>query len=480
MPTRGLVLTFIGCFTFGSCDDSPPPTPTPPSSQTEERLTGSERLGWDQQAANGGELASYRYAIYVDGMRSELADVVCGDTEGPQGFACSARLPAIVAGSHTLELAAFVVDGGVLESGRSAGLLVLVAPAPMLSRAKGWSVGQLITTSDNIRLRLELMTNDLDDPTDLGFTPDGRVFVAERSGRIGIVRDGQLETTAPLPLDLRQAQVDGALHRTLEEPAAAGEGGLLALAVDPQFRQTRFVYVIYAARSPDESLIFRLARFREAHGTFAERAILLDNIPAATDRPAASLRFGADQKLYGVFDDGGNARSGGDLSSYNGKILRLKPDGTTPSDQPGGSPFYAYAVRSPRGLDWQPTTGALWIADAVTGRSAHLDVVANNDARDMRGVVAAKYALPESMGVASMAFYQSPAIPAFGGDLLIAAAEGRYILRLQFGRGGTSRIVASERLLENRVGALRALGINRRGEIYFCAGNALGRLLPQF
>jgi glucose/arabinose dehydrogenase len=378
-------------------------------------------------------------------------------------------------GSHTLELATFVVDGGVFESGRSAALRVLVSPATVSSRAESWRTDQLITTADNIQLRLELIANGLDDPTDMGFVPDGRVLVAERSGRIHIVRDGQLQTSAALDLDLGPF---GERRQVLVDTAATGEGGLLALAVDPQFQRTGFVYVIYAAPTPDGSAVFRLARFREAHGTFAERAILLDNVPAPAGRPAASLRFGSDQKLYAVFDDGGDAKTGGDLASYGGKILRLNPDGTTPQDQPGGSPLYADAVRSPRGMDWQPATGALWIADAVSDRLEHLNLVANGGASRMRLVVTAKYALPASTGVASMVFYRGAALPALSGDLLLAADEGGYILRLQFDRRDASRIVASERLFEDRVGPVRALGISLRGEIYFCTPDALGRLLP--
>ena len=224
--------------------------------------------------------------------------------------------------------------------------------------------------------------------------------------------------------------------------------------------------------------MFRLARFREVAGTFGERAILLDDVPAPSGRAAASLRFDVDEKLYVVLDDSGNPSRAADLSSYNGKILRLNPDGTTPTDQVGGSPLFAYAVRSPRGMDWQPTTGTLWIADGVTDRSAHLDAVGNGGASVTRRVVEARYALPDETGAASMTFYRSSAIRTLRGDLLIAAAQGRYILRLQFDPRDNARIVASERLLENVVGPLRVVGISPRGEIYFCTRDALGRLVP--
>lgn len=476
---------------FAGCGgDSSPQPPTPPP-QAEERITGSERLGWDQQGASIDELASFHYAIYVDDVRSELPGVTCADTAGPQGFACSARLPTLSSGSHTLQLATFVVDGDVLESGRSAAIQVVVGPATILNTAERWRTGQFITTADNVRLRIERVADDLDEPTDLGFAPDGRVFVAEKPGRIRIVPDGQPQSEAVLELDLRpsgelgvdvssverrQAQVHGELRRRVEDAAATGDGGLLALAVDPQFHRTGFVYALYTARAPGGSVVFRLARFREANGTFGQRAVLLDDIPARPGRAAASLRFGMDEKLYAILDDGGNPSRGADLSSYNGKILRLNPDGTTPTDQMGGSPLFASAVRWPRGMDWQPTTGTLWIADGVTDRSEHLKVVRNGNASTRR-VVEAKYALPGATGVASMTFYRSSAMPAFGGDLFMAAEQGRHILRLQFDPRDHTTIVASERLLENLVGPLRVVGISPRGEIYFGTRDALGRLV---
>ena len=77
-----------------------------------------------------------------------------------------------------------------------------------------------------------------------------------------------------------------------------------------------------------------------------------------------------------------------------------------------------------------------------------------------------------------MGFYRNAVVPALRGDLLMTAQDGLYILRLHFDPNDPTRIVASERLLEHRVGSVRAIGIGRRGEIYFCTRDALGRLVP--
>jgi hypothetical protein len=95
--------------------------PQPPSGDGGQILSGNERFGWDQPASDHAELASFRYAMYVDGTRSEAADVVCATTAAAAGFACTCRLPQLTAGSHTLQVAAYITDNGeVRESSRSA------------------------------------------------------------------------------------------------------------------------------------------------------------------------------------------------------------------------------------------------------------------------------------------------------------------------------------------------------------------------
>ena len=444
-----------------ACDDPQTPT-TPPS--TDERITGNERIGWDQPAANASELASFRYAIYVDGARSELSNVSCATTAGPSGFACSASLPSMFPGTHTLEIAAFVVDGAVLESGKSASLRVERTSAATTAAAAAWQTNVAVATVDQLRLRLELVTNGLTNPTDLAFAGDGRIFVAERAGQVRVVRNAQLQAEPALTLD--------------EVATPAGEGGLLGLALDPQFRKTGFLYVIYTAESPREGPVFRVVRFREAGGSFAQEVVLLEGIPASSSSPTASLRFGPDGKLYAAFDDGGDAQRSGDLSSFNGKILRLNPDGTTPADQAAATPVYLSNLRSPRGFDWRPSEGTLWIADAAADTSEQLHVFAGA-ARSSDGRSAAlRYALPRPTGASALTFYRGELLSAFRDDLLIAADEGRHILRLRFDAVRRERIASSERLLQDRVGPVRVVGIGPNGEIYFCTPDALGRIIP--
>src|SRR6185503_6228224 len=149
---------------------------------------------------------------------------------------------------------------------------------------------------------------------DLAFAADGRLFVAERSGRIRI-----------LPAKAGHVAPAGG-EATLPEPAIslvdviASDRQLLALALDPQFDRTRFVFVIYTALSRSGEPVFTLARFREVAGTLGDRIVLLDGIRAPSSSPRAALRFGPDGKLYAALDEARDARRLGDAASMHGKI----------------------------------------------------------------------------------------------------------------------------------------------------------------
>jgi hypothetical protein len=106
---------------LAACGGSPPP-----SSEGNVINTGAERFAWDQPARDAGEVASFRYALYVDGVRSEAQEVSCVAGQASGQFTCTSRMPPMSSGAHTVQVAAFVVeDGAVLESPRSTDVRVL-------------------------------------------------------------------------------------------------------------------------------------------------------------------------------------------------------------------------------------------------------------------------------------------------------------------------------------------------------------------
>jgi glucose/arabinose dehydrogenase len=465
---RTAPFVLLGCLAVAACDE-PPPTPQPNESPDVERITGNERIGWDQQAGGTAELATFAYALYVDGGRTELTGASCGSEAGPSGFACSARLPPLAFGPHTLAVAAFIVSGdNILESDRSAPLRVDVTGAATTTTTTGaadWQTSVPVITTDGLQLRLELVASGFEDPVDLTIAANGRIVVAERAGRVRVIDPGGVGRPERLEADLEPVT-----------PAAPGRGELLAIALDPRFDRSGLVFAIEASREGRGSATFSLVRFRMAGGRPGERVVLLDGVKAAPVRPAASLRFGPDGRLYAALDDGGEAGPGGDLASFNGKVLRLNPDGSTPADQAAGSPVYASSFESPRGFDWRAVDGSLWIADAAADGTERVTVVVPSSRDPVRTIVATRYALPRPTATSSVAFHGGGLIPGFQGDLLIAGDEARHILRLRFEAGGGARIIGSEYLLQDRVGPVRGVAVSPLGEIYFTTRDALGRL----
>jgi hypothetical protein len=112
------------------------------------------------------ELAAIGYVVYVDGARTALAGVACAPAPAGSVFACTAPLPALTPGAHALELAAFVTDGSVLESPRSAGLRVTLAA---LSQTAPRSETARLTLRNSNGLHDEIVVDGLDSPTDVAF-----------------------------------------------------------------------------------------------------------------------------------------------------------------------------------------------------------------------------------------------------------------------------------------------------------------------
>ena len=420
----------------GGCENrpAPPSVPTPPGGG--ETVAGNERIGWDQQAANPAELATFRYAIFVDGNRTEVAGVSCGASAAAAGFPCSGRLPAMTAGAHALQLSTFVVrDGQTFESDRSSTLNVVVT-ASTTGDEEGSTpvVGALVKIAGAATFRTERVVQGFERPTDMAIAPDRRVFVAEESSRVRLVSGGATRTA-----------LDAVPGTTIT-----------ALTLDPQFARTRHVYVLRAVVD-GASPIFQLVRYREVGGTLGEAATLLDGVPASAPRPAAALRFGPDGKLYAAFE---------------GRVLRLNADGTTPRDQRTGSPVFARGAHKPRGLDWD-ADGRLWIADRddETRTERLLGFGARPGPALPHLVPTVSYALPAALGASSLAFHPM-------GDLLIGGAVAAHVLRVRFEPGDRLRVLGTERLLEGDVDAVRAVAAWSDGSVYLCTNGSLVVLVP--
>jgi glucose/arabinose dehydrogenase len=146
-----------------------------------------------------------------------------------------------------------------------------------------------------------------------------------------------------------------------------------------------------------------------------------------------------------------------------------------PRDQAGTAPAVAQGLQSPRGLAADPRSGIVWIADEQDGE-AHLSGLAFAG-KPLRAVVRARHTLEGGGG--SLAFYAGKVLPGFENTLLLASATGRHIERIRFTGRQLDSIEASETLLQDAVGPIKVVTVGPDGAIYFCTGQALGRVTAQ-
>ena len=332
---------------------------------------------------------------------------------------------------------------------------------------------EVFTTADGVRFAVDTVVTNLEIPWSMAFAPDGRLFVTERPGRVRI-------------FDITGGGSEVAL--TLTDVYTEGEAGLLGLALDPQFSQNGLVYLYQSARLSAGGPVNRVVRYREAGSRLAERVVLLDNIPAARIHDGGRIRFGPDGLLYITAGDAANTGRAQDLASTAGTILRITRDGTTPRDNPFGSPIYSYGHRNPQGLDWHPATGDLWASEHGNIGNDEVNVIdagANygwprieGSSQTMAGMRTPITFYNPAIAPSGASFYRGGRFPRFINNMFIGTLRGTHLLRLVVDSSPQRRLMSQERLLEGRFGRIRDVVAAPDGHLYFCTNNRDGRGSP--
>ena len=324
------------------------------------------------------------------------------------------------------------------------------------------------TAADGTRFGVQTLATGLQIPWSLAFTPDGRLLITERPGRVRVYQNGALVTEPAL---------------TLTDVFTRDESGILGLAVHPDFASNHLVYLTYTANGA-RGPIARLMRFREVDNRLAEGVVLLDDVPANNIHNGSRVKFGPDRRLYVTFGDVATPSLAQDVSSLNGKILRFNDDGTSAAGNRFASPVFSFGHRNPQGIDWHPATGDLWETEHGQTNNDEINVIDSGvnygwptiEAAETRPDMAAPIAFfVPAVAPSGASFYRGTAIPAFRNQLFVATLRGMALLRVTVdGR----RITAQERLVENRYGRLRDVASGPDGYLYFCTSNRDGRTTP--
>jgi glucose/arabinose dehydrogenase len=273
-------------------------------------------------------------------------------------------------------------------------------------------------------------------PTAMEFAPDGRLFVAEKSGALRVIKDGQL-LSAPF----------------LTVPAQTfGERGLLGLAFDPNFVENGYVYVHYTF-SGGGVIHGKVSRFtadpanpdRALAGS--ELAILNLETTGNGFHNGGAIHFGPDGKLYVAVGDHGSSSNSQSLATRQGKMLRINSDGTIPADNPfyntpgARKEIWALGLRNPFTFGFSPT-GVMHINDVGqdSWEEVNIGKAGANYGWPMCEGYCASHAGPlhayphpadGGMSIAGAAFYDASQFPSeYRGSYFFGDYVGGFIKRL--------------------------------------------------
>jgi len=205
---------------------------------------------------------------------------------------------------------------------------------------------------------VEILATNLEKPWSIDFA-DKRIFISEKGGTIRVIDSGEL-LDDPL-VTLRTADVF--------------DGGLLGIAVHPNFEQNNILYAYYTY-SEEGELWNKLIQIKESDSKIIEAKTILDKVPGSSFSNGGIIKFGPDSKLYvgtGIVSD--LSHESQNLESLQGKILRLNDDGSVPDDNPfDDSLVYSYGHRNPKGMSWD-SSGNFYLTEIGPTKNDEINLI---------------------------------------------------------------------------------------------------------
>ncbi len=349
--------------------------------------------------------------------------------------------------------------------------------------------GPSVFDTSQHRIRVVTVANGLSRPYALTFLPDGRILVSERTGQIRVVRNGVLD---PQPI----SGVPEVVPRSYQ--------GLMDLALHPNFADNRLLYLTYSKRGPDNASAIALARGRLEGMELKDVQELFVAEKWTTGSPTlgSRLAFGHDGLLYvAVASPGNEWERAQDPGNHQGKVLRLRDDGTPASDNPfigkaGYKPeIFTLGHRNPLGLAVHPQTGAIFQNENGPQGGDEINILkagANygwpivSQGRDYSGrYYPAHHERPgfeppfvqwnPAIAISGMTFYTGDRFPRWKGNLFVGSLAYAHLERVPLNEQGEPR--SREWMLVDLKQRIRDVRQGPDGLLYVVTDHSYGALL---
>jgi len=370
-------------------------------------------------------------------------------------------------------------------------MLLAMAAGSVLALFPPAGLAQVISTQEHA-FRVVKIAAGLEHPWGLAFLPDGRMLVTERPGRLRIVgKDGKLD---PQP-------VSG-----LPQIAAAGQGGLLDVALHPRFSENSLLYFSFTARG-EGGVGTEVARGKFSGNHLENVQVLFRQHPkGSTGRHFGSrLVFDREGFLYMTLGDRGEQDRAQKPDDHAGSVIRLHDDGRVPKDnpfvgKPGWKPEkFTLGNRNMQGAALHPQSGLLWAHEHGPQGGDEVNVIRAGvnygwpvitygveyvigtrigEGTHKPGMAQPVHYWVPSIAPSGMAFYTGDKFPRWRGDLFVGALRDQMLVRLKL---DGEKVVREERMLKNALGRIRDVRNGPDGYLYLLtdeSNGVLARLEP--
>lgn len=320
-------------------------------------------------------------------------------------------------------------------------------------------------------LKTEVLTQSLIYPWDIVYGPDSYIWFTERGGKISRLNPKNGVIT---------------LVHTITEVNSIGEGGLLGMALHPQFDTNPYLFVVYDYGTTTRYKE-KVVRYTFNNGVLTDPLILVDNIPASSNHNGSRLLITPDLKLLITTGDATVAANAQDTASLSGKILRINLDGSVPEDNPfPNSRIWSYGHRNPQGLVM--ANNKLYSSEHGADSDDEINLIEKgrnygwpniqgfcNTTQEKAFCAANDVAEPliawtPTIAPSGLMYYNSDYIPQWKNSLLAVTLKGSKLLQLQLDESGT-KITDSSESFVNQFGRLRALCMSPDGKVYLATSN---------
>ncbi len=317
---------------------------------------------------------------------------------------------------------------------------------------------------------------NLEVPWSLSFFSDDEALLTERRGVVKYV-------------DFKSNRVElvGSFN-----VAAVGESGLLGVATRNNGRRVEaYFYYTYAFGEDLRNRVVRII----FNGSLSDEMVIVDGIEGASIHDGGRIRFGPDGMLYITTGDAARGKLSQNLNSLAGKILRVKPDGRVPDDNPfQNSLVYSFGNRNPQGIDWHPVNGLLYSTEhgpsGENGWFAHDEVnlikpggnygwpYVIGAANDPRFIDPILHSGDETWAPSGCSFHSGKAVEEWRNNLLFGALRGQHIHRVVIGNE-PHQVIMHEKLFVEKFGRVRDVVEGPGGSLYILTSNRDGRGIPR-